>query len=82
MAEALGGSLEGTARSDGVEASAIHIHSADGSRGFLGDGGLILPSDYRTTEAIGYTRITPASMPPIHGPLRLHAILRRSALNS
>ena len=63
MAEASWGPLEGTARSDGVEASATLIHSADGSRGFPGDGGLILPSDYRTTGVIGYTHITPAGMP-------------------
>ena len=63
MAEALRGSLEGMARSDGAEASATPIRSVDGSRGFLGDGGLILVSDYRTTGVIGYTPTTPASTP-------------------
>ena len=63
MAEALWVSLEGMARSDGAEVSATPIHSADGSHGFLEDGGLILPSDYRTTVVIGYTPTTPASTP-------------------
>jgi hypothetical protein len=53
--EAEGSSDEGSAISDGVEASAILTPSADGSHGYLDGGGRTQPTDFRTPVTTHHT---------------------------